>query len=381
MPILKSIQIQGYRPFRDFTAQLGRLELLIGANGTGKTALFEFLKFLRDSTYQELPPEIVAGSIGKDIFHRPGEDQLRWGLQIDLDQTHAIYYDGQVNGPIGRTQVVFEQVVMGDAEARVTLMETVNREGIIRNPSNHQEGNVSHRANQLALSMMTNLKFETLNHLREYILSWRFYSAFRINHDKIRRPAVIEQDPILHEDCGNLSSVLLYMLTEHRQTFDDLQNYLKMLIPTFQGLMLKARGRGEVLAFWQEQGINESLSLADVSDGILYLLCWATLAVLPNPPQLICIDEPEQGVHPRTLFVLADLFQRLGDRTQVLLATHNSYFLTLFPLETVAILRKEDGQSVFRKPINSEMMTEMLADFGPDSLQQLHRSNQLEYFS
>jgi hypothetical protein len=50
-------------------------------------------------------------------------------------------------------------------------------------------------------------------------------------------------------------------------------------------------------------------------------------------------------------------------------------------LETVAILRKEDGQTVFRKPINSEMMTEMLDDFSPDSLQQFHRSNQLEYFS
>ncbi|MCU0500041.1 MAG: AAA family ATPase [Anaerolineae bacterium] len=381
MATLKSIQIQGYRPFRDFTAQLGRLELLVGANGTGKTALFEFLKFLRDSTYQEIPPEIVAGSIGKDIFHRPGKDQLQWGLEIDLDQPNLIYYDGQINGPIGRTQVAFERVVTRVNETNLTLMETTNREGWMQNLSNQQQGNVAHRANQLALSLMTNSAFETLYQLRDYVLNWRFYSAFRVNLDKIRRPVVIEQDPILHEDCGNLGSVLFYLLTEHPSVFDDLQDYLKMLLPDFQGLSLKARGRGEVMIFWQERNISETLSLADVSDGILYLLCWTTLAMLPHPPTLICVDEPEQGVHPRTLFVLADLFQRLGERTQVLLATHNSYFLTLFPLETLAILRKEDGQTVFRKPINSEMMTEMLDDFSPDSLQQFHRSNQLEYFS
>lgn len=60
---LKCVNIQGYRPFRNFEAQLEPLEIIVGANGAGKSSLFDFLKFLRDSLYQYIPPEIVPGSI------------------------------------------------------------------------------------------------------------------------------------------------------------------------------------------------------------------------------------------------------------------------------------------------------------------------------
>ena len=58
---------------------------------------------------------------------------------------------------------------------------------------------------------------------------------------------------------------------------------------------------GEVIAFWQEQGVDQDLSFADLSDGILRLICWSCLCLHPNPPSLICIDEPDRGVHPYKL--------------------------------------------------------------------------------
>ena len=80
-PGLTALNIRGYRPFRDFRATIGKLEVLVGANGSGKSALFEFLKFLRDSTYQDIPPEIIAGSIGQEIFHSAGPE--RFGCPLD----------------------------------------------------------------------------------------------------------------------------------------------------------------------------------------------------------------------------------------------------------------------------------------------------------
>ena len=73
-PRLTEVKIQGYRPFRNFTARLSPLEIMVGANGAGKSSLFEFLKFLRDSIYAEIPPEIIPGSIGQQIFHIPGPE-------------------------------------------------------------------------------------------------------------------------------------------------------------------------------------------------------------------------------------------------------------------------------------------------------------------
>jgi predicted ATPase len=184
---------------------------------------------------------------------------------------------------------------------------------------------------------------------------------------------------VLDEDAGNLSSVLHYLITEHSAVFDDLQQHLQSVIPGFKKLTVKARGGdGEVIAFWQEKGINQDLSLADLSDGILRLICWICLCLHPKPPSLICIDEPDQGVHPRTLPLLAGLFEKAAERTQVLLATHSSYFLTQFDISQIAVMRKENGESKFIKPGNSKVLTDMLDDFGTEEIEKLHRSDELE---
>lgn len=70
-PYLCSLEIDGYRPFRHFTATFSELEVIVGSNGSGKSSLFEFLKFLRDGAETEIPPEIVPGSAGQQLFHRP----------------------------------------------------------------------------------------------------------------------------------------------------------------------------------------------------------------------------------------------------------------------------------------------------------------------
>jgi predicted ATPase len=168
-------------------------------------------------------------------------------------------------------------------------------------------------------------------------------------------------------------------MTEHPQAFQELQHHLGLVVPGFVRLTVKARGApGEVIAFWSEGGVDSELSLADLSDGILRLICWITLCVQPNPPFLICIDEPDQGVHPRTLPIFASLFARASERTQLLLSTHASYFLVPFDLASIAVLRKEDGEAKFVKPQHSRILVDMLDEFGPYEIEALHRGDELE---
>lgn len=384
---LTSVKIQGYRPFRNFEAPLEALEIIVGANGAGKSSLFEFLKFLRDSLYQDIPPEIVPGSIGQRIFHIPGPEKFQWNIEIDTGRPIGMRYLGELMGPIGRTQVSYERVEssqpFSDKYSNPYIyMDIQGNKGVVQNPDTKKFANQEialKRHNQLALSAMTNPALEALYDLREYIRTWRFYSSFNIANDKIRKSVPLEQEPVLHEDAGNLSSVLFSLMTENRPAFDELQQHLRSVIPGFKGLTVKARGGpGEVIAYWQESGIDQELSLADLSDGILRLICWICLCVQPNPPSLICIDEPDQGVHPRTLPVLAGLFQKAAERTQILLATHASYFLTQFNLSQIAVLRKENGEAKFIKPSDSQVLIEILNDFGSEEIEQLHRSDELE---
>lgn len=384
MAHITSLKLQGYRPFGNFLPHFGRLEVLVGANGSGKSALFEFLKFLRDGLYSDIPPEIVPGSIGQQIFHIPGPERFWWSVEVDFAQKHPVRYQGELIGPIGRTQITFERVITAPPDDSPTylFMDMHGRQGVIRDPESRKlmEQEIAlARPNQLALSTVTNPAMITLYNLREYILGWRFYSSFNIANSKIRKSVPIEQQPVLYEDAGNLSSVLHYLMTEYPAVFDELQQHLRLVVPGFKRLTVKARGGpGEVIAFWQENGIDQDLSLADLSDGILRLLCWAVLCLQPNPPTLICIDEPDQGVHPRTLPLLAGLFQKASQKTQILLATHNSYFLTQFDLAQVAVMRKENGEAQFIKPIDSQVLVDILEDFGPDEIENLHRSDELE---
>lgn len=384
---LNSIKIQGYRPFRDFCITLSPLEILVGANGSGKSSLFEFLKFLRDSTFHDIPPEIVVGSIGQHIFHIPGPERFWWSADIDVGYPVPIRYQGELMGPVGRTHISFERVQSAKPfgpqhNKPFIFMNVRERKGVVQDPElkklKKQEIALK-RPNQLALSTMTNPAVATLYNLREYIRGWRFYSSFNIANEKIRKSVPIEQEPVLHEDAGNLSSVLHYLMTEHQESFDELQHHLRSSVPGFLSLTVKARGGpGEVIAFWNEKGIDRDLSLADLSDGILRLICWITLCVQPNPPSLICIDEPDQGVHPRTLPVLAGLFEKASNRTQILLATHASYFLVQFDITNITVFRKEHGQSINIKPSNSNVLLANLKDFGPEELEVMHRNDELE---
>jgi predicted ATPase len=345
---LQSLRIAGYKALKDFQAPLGSLEVFVGANGTGKTSLFEFLRFLRDGMTQEIPPEIIPGSLGQQIFHRPGPDQFSWRLLME-----DAVFEGTLLGPVGQPKIVQETF-----DGRVSPIH-------------------SFKPRQFALSLATN--FSEAYDIREFIGGWRFYSSFKIASDKIRQAVLVEQEPVLQEDAGNLSAVLHYLYTEHPLIFDDLQQHLRAVVPGFKFLSVKARGGpGQVLAFWREEGMDVDLTLADLSDGILRLLCWIVLCVHPKPPGLICIDEPDQGVHPRTLPLLAGLFEKAADRTQILLATHASYFLLQFGIERIAVLRKEGGEVKFFKPKDSETLTRNLEDFGPQEIEVMHRSDELE---
>jgi len=394
------VTIKGYRPFRDMTAKLSRLEVIVGANGAGKSSLLEFLKLLRDASREDIPPEIVVGSVGQQIFHGRGSE-IEWDVEIQLyvDENVSgemplryVRYQGVIAGQVGNHRVARERlesvgplrqtetgpfVYMDMREQKGYVADQLS--GVVATRSKLvREERILKRPSQLTLSTMTNPAQPTLYTLREYVSGWRFYNSFNINQTKIRAPVILEQQPVLHEDCGNLSAVLFYLASEHPSLLGELKARLRLAIPGFADLNVKARGLGQVLALWREQGIKDDVSLADLSDGVLRFMCWLVLCLVPNPPSLLCIDEPELGIHPRALPVLAGSFQKASFQTQILLATHSSYFLTLFDIKNIAVMKKVDGASRYLKPMDSAALRANLEEFGITELEAMHRGDELE---
>lgn len=384
---LKNIRIAGYRPFKDFRVVVNNLEVLVGANASGKSSLMEFLRFLRNSSYQEIPSEIIEGSSGMRIFHVPGEDRIEWAASIDVDLSADIVYSGRIVGPVGSVRVEHEKLETSGPlsekhEQPFLYMELKNGEGKIYEPGLRKlkEQKIQLlKANQLALSTMNNPGLFMLYNLREYIHRWRFYNSFRISNEQLRRPSITEQEPTLHENAGNLSAVLLYLQTEYPEIFERLKFYLGLMLPNFRNITVKARGGpGQVMAFWSEDSVGEELTLADLSDGTLRILCWAIICLHPFPPTLVFVDEPDQGIHPRVYPLLAELFKELSDKTQVILTTHSSYFLSMFDIENILVLNKEAGDIKTLKPSTSQALIDNLKEFGDQELEIMHRSGEIE---
>jgi predicted ATPase len=190
---------------------------------------------------------------------------------------------------------------------------------------------------------------------------------------------LIEPEPTLREDGGNLSAVLMWLNRKHQTAWEELESHLRSAVPGFCSLNVEPRGGpGTVIGVWKEAGVPGELTLADLSDGTLRLLCWTVLCLSPKLPPLLCTDEPELGLHPRVLPVLAGLLRLASARAQILVATHSPYFLSHFALDEIAVMRKEGGAARFVRPSTSRALREMVQDVGGEAITRLHLSDELE---
>lgn len=381
------IEIDGYRAFRSFVAEPGDLTVIIGANATGKSSLFDFLRFVSRAAQDTLPPEIDERSAGRLIFHGAAPERIRFSLTLDLDQRFPLRYEAEILGPVGAPRVSHERLAtirpLRESERKpfIFLDFTAGR-GVVRDPRARKlvrpEWTV--KPNELALRRALDPTLVTLSHVQALLADCRFYSGFDVSTSAaVRRPVPTEPEPWLDERGGNLSAVMIWLNHEHPAIWRELEAHLGTAVPGFRSLNVKLRGGpGTVIGAWREAGVETELTLADLSDGTLRLLCWTVLCLAPKLPPLICVDEPELGLHPRVLPMLAGLFRLASARTQVLIATHSPYFLSHFQLDEIAVMRKEDGAAQFLRPSSSRALRAAVEEIGGEAISRLHLSDELE---
>jgi len=116
----------------------------------------------------------------------------------------------------------------------------------------------------------------------------------------------------------------------------------------------------------------------ELSDGMVRFLCLSAALLNPMPPAFIAIDEPEVGLHPRLLPVVADMIKTAGERTQVLITTHSPDLLNCFDIDNLAVMAREENKVTWSRPGDRQTLRTMLASVVGDSLGDLHRSGELE---
>jgi predicted ATPase len=174
----------------------------------------------------------------------------------------------------------------------------------------------------------------------------------------------IEDNRIFRPQAENLAAFLYYLQQQKPQHFSLIQDTVRQIAPFFDKFQLAPSRLNptKIRLEWLERDSDAYFNASSLSDGTLRFICLAVLLLQPDLPPLILLDEPELGLHPAAITVLANMLSSAATHTQVIVATQSVTLVNQFTPEDVWTVDREDGQSVFRQ-LNSADRTDWLENY------------------
>ncbi|MER5304531.1 AAA family ATPase [Streptomyces lasiicapitis] len=331
--MIRTLAVENYRSLRKLTVPLDRLNVITGANGTGKSSLYRALRLLADS---------ARGGAVAALAREGGLQSALWAGKAKAEATSMrLGFAGDEFGYAVDFGHPMPTPGEGAAPSMFNLDPEIKRECTWAGPVLRPAALLCDRAGPAVRtrtadggwhrtqgirpydSMLSELADPQLApdllRLRELIRSWRFYDHVRTDAEAPARAARIgTRTPVLGHDGADLAAAL--------QTIREIGDTAALdaaVDDAFPGTRVRVEdngGRFEVRL--HQQGLARPLGAAELSDGTLRYLLWAAALLTPRPPSLLVLNEPETSLHPDLLRPLADLILHATKDTQIVLVTH-----------------------------------------------------------
>ncbi|GAB4226899.1 MAG: AAA family ATPase [Kiloniellaceae bacterium] len=370
--MILTLAVAGYRSLRDLVLPLDRLNVVTGANGSGKSSFYRALRLLGEAAQGRIVQSLaVEGGLestlwaGPESFSRAmktGEAPVqgtrrRERVSLKLGFASEDYgYAIDLGLPIpGQTLFGHDPVIKAEA---VWIGEVLKRSNLIaaRNGSGVQ---ILDEAGKRATVMTDLAHFDSMmTHaadprgapellaLRERMRGWRFYDHFRSDTEApARRPQVGTRTPALSADGADLAAALQTILEigDPRGLHDAIED-------AFPGSRVDIEATGGLFeVVMRQHGLLRPLRVAELSDGTLRYLLLVAALMTPRPPSLMVLNEPETSLHPDLLAPLARLIAQAAERSQVIVVSHAQALVeALATAENAAVLtlEKELGETL-----------------------------------
>jgi predicted ATPase len=345
--MIKKITVQNFFSFgTEQTIELNAdTNILVGINGTGKSNFMKLILLLQQGikgNFEKLFSHQWSGFSGCSNFINPDANEIKISYCFDksriekifdIDNAYAdITYKIDIRKRGNTNYLLSEEISSGDYFAKLQYSEDIN-------------------SKELQLSFLTVMGHPVPFFLKKVIEQISIYDYFDTSiKGEIRQLSPYYSENKLLTDGKNLTSLLSHLNGNSVKTYDKIIEELKNVNPNFKELAFTTPLAGKSLMSLKEKNLDRAITIENISDGTLRYLLLLSIFYNPNRGSIVCIDEPEAGLHPDMINGIARGIKYAAQNgTQMIIATHSPLLLNAFEFEDLKIFEKDkDNQSIVK---------------------------------
>lgn len=337
---LDRIKVAGFKSIEALDLRLKDLNILIGANGAGKSNFIGLFKFVHEIRRKNLQ-FFASQQLGADkllFFGRKLTDVLDIYLEFTPNAYHAILAPDAGGG------LLFQR------EDCQFFGRKINYEG---GTKHHRLAAPGARESGLPDQPHTR---SAVGHVAGYLSDWKVYHFHDTSESaKVKQPGRIRETDTLLPNADNLAAFLRSI--RETPAYQLIVRTVQRVAPFFLDFVLEheADNPAQIRLRWRHRGSEETFYASDFSDGTLRFICLATLLLQPNLPTVILLDEPELGLHPYALQILAAMMHTASEKTQIIASTQSVTLANQFSWEDLIVVDRVADASRFRRLTAAEV--------------------------
>jgi predicted ATPase len=350
---LSKIVLKGFKSIRECDLELKELNVLIGANGSGKSNFIAFFRLIQ---------QILASNLQLYVSKQGGPDSLLYFGRKRTKQIAAELYFGN-NGykfvlePTQDNRMVFSIEKFWWQKFGDWLIQV-----------GHFETEVETRGRRTAI----------YDYTVPVMKSWRLYHFHDTGESAlVKQRQAINDNSYLRSDAQNLAAYLYFLKEQYQTHYQRIVKTIQLVAPFFGDFYLRPcpNSPDQIDLEWVEKGEDIPFKAYQLSDGTLRFICLATVLMQPESkqPELILIDEPELGLHPYAINVLAALLRSTAKSKQIIISTQSVDLLNEFDISDVIVCDRVEGATHLRR-LDENALSDWLEEY---SLGELWQKNLL----
>ena len=358
--VLDSITVEGFKSIASVKdLKLGPINVLIGPNGSGKSNFIGAFSFLH---------AIRAGRLREYVIRAGGADRiLYFGSKTTSELSARVSFDDDLN----QYEI---RLLATETDSLLPYLENVYFWNKRECPKPY-ENSLFGRSGEAGISEH-DLQ-ETSRYVQDYLDSWRLYHFHDTSSaSPMRKTSIVNDNRFFRTDGSNLAAFLFLLRLKHETEYNLIRRTLQLIAPFFDDFILQPMAENEefIRLEWRHRGTDVYFDVASFSDGTLRFVALATLLLQPASlrPSVILMDEPELGLHPYAITLLAALVKQVSVNTQVILATQSPALLDHFDPGEVLVADRIRGRTQLSR-LDSGHLKDWLEDY---TLGQLWEKNE-----